>query len=425
MKLERPEQVAGAVHVADDLALLADQAAQLLLRMAACCAARSSDHVLALHDLEVLERHRAATGCRRTSKPSTPRSLPTHRAPIGCQHRHAHRGVGAGQPLGAGDDVGPVVVLDRPEPLAEPAEPADHLIGGVQQQRARAPRPDGRRHVARHGRREPQASPPARRWSARPSPRRSAHGEAPRPPAGRAAALSRARAAAHRQQAAQASSTAACWTLSPSASARRPPGPREDRGQCPARPRARSATAAPSGRRHCGGRVQRRRAAGSRRRTASAVGLRRTRRRQRRLVDLDLAATSRAGKLGARAAHRRPPHDPDARRARVTTSPVQTPQQARAPNGSSRVRATSSTTARSARCGSSASAHSPTPPAGRCRQLGAAPRNCTAGGGSRQQAPQHHRSVGIQGSWSAGSAGHDDVRASCRRRRGPHQLLLG
>ena len=75
--------------------------------------------------------------------------------PVRHDHR-AQRDVSAGEPLGAGDDVGLVAVPRRAEVLAEPAERADHLVGDQQHVVPVADLPDplevaGRRREAAAG----------------------------------------------------------------------------------------------------------------------------------------------------------------------------------------------------------------------------------------------------------------------------------
>jgi hypothetical protein len=90
--------------------------------------------VLALHDLEVLERDGARDGMPAERDP-----VRVHRRLVGKRvvdrvgdEDGADRGVRRREALGAGDQVGANVVLAAPEPVAKPAEAGDHLVGAEQ-----------------------------------------------------------------------------------------------------------------------------------------------------------------------------------------------------------------------------------------------------------------------------------------------------
>ena len=129
-QLERHE-VPGAAHVADDrlLAELVQHAAEVVLVLADVL-----EHALALHHLEVLERHGARDGMAAVGDAVVEhvRAL-DERGRDGVGHEHAaERDVRRADALGERDDVGADVVALGPEPVAEPAEAADDLVGDQQ-----------------------------------------------------------------------------------------------------------------------------------------------------------------------------------------------------------------------------------------------------------------------------------------------------
>src|SRR6185312_13396074 len=121
----RPAHVADDVDVEEGLELRAEETLRL---------AHVLDDAFALHDLDVLERHRALHGMTAERDP-----VRVHRRAleerlcdtIGRDHR-SDRGVRGGQPLRRRDQVGPDVVALRREPGADPPEARDHLVGGEQ-----------------------------------------------------------------------------------------------------------------------------------------------------------------------------------------------------------------------------------------------------------------------------------------------------
>src|SRR4051794_23714005 len=129
-ELERME-VAGAAHVADerDVAQAVEHAAQPGLVLADVL-----EDALLLEDRDVGQRDPAAHRVpgEREAVDERVRALEERLGdPVG-DDRGSHRRVGRRQALGRRDDVGLIVEALGPEPLAEPAERADDLVGDEQ-----------------------------------------------------------------------------------------------------------------------------------------------------------------------------------------------------------------------------------------------------------------------------------------------------
>src|SRR6266545_2456497 len=126
-----PVEVALAAHVADDR-----QVQQLLQggAEAVLVGADVAEQVLALEQLEVGQRHGARHGMAGEGDAVQEGPLALQEGlhqEVPADHP-AHRGVPAGQALGEGDDVGLVAVAVGAEPVPEPAEGADDLVGDQQ-----------------------------------------------------------------------------------------------------------------------------------------------------------------------------------------------------------------------------------------------------------------------------------------------------
>ena len=105
-----------------------------MARKAGLVVAHVLDDPLAAHDLDVLERHRRLHGVAAEGHP-----VRVHRArlPEGLHHplardQRADGGVGRGQALGAGDQVGRDAEALGGEPVPDAPEAGDHLVEAEQ-----------------------------------------------------------------------------------------------------------------------------------------------------------------------------------------------------------------------------------------------------------------------------------------------------